>query len=171
MRPDDAHVVSNQVVDFEALLRALDQAGVRFIIAGGVAATIHGSARLTTDLDVIYLRSAENHRRLVEALTPLRPYLRGAPEGLPFTFDERTINAGLNFTLSTIAGPLDLLGEISGGGRYEILENETIRVDVFGLNCLCLSIDALIRSKTAAGRPKDFEVIAELEAIREESDD
>ena len=94
--------------------------------------------------------------------------LRGAPEGLPFVWDERTIRSGLNFTLSTSLGAIDLLGEVAGGGEYEDLEKDTETIHVFGVDCLCVSLDALIRLKRAAGRRKDLEAIAELEAIREE---
>ncbi len=55
---------------------------------------------------------ADNVRRLVAALAPLRPYLRGAPPGLRFAWDERTVANGLNFTLDTTPGPIDILGEI-----------------------------------------------------------
>ena len=58
---------------------------------------------------------------LVKALAPLRPYLRGAPPGLPFSFDETTVQRGLNFTLVTTFGPLDLFGELTGGGTYDKL--------------------------------------------------
>ena len=71
------------MTDFAGLLRALTSADVEFVLIGGVAATVHGSARLTRDVDVIYRRSAENHARLVRALAPHAPYLRGAPPGLP----------------------------------------------------------------------------------------
>ncbi len=109
------------MTDFEGLLRALSGARVEFIMVGGVAARAHGSARLTQDLDIVYRRTAENVARLVAALSPLRPYLRGAPSGLPFRFDERTAEAGLNFTLSTSLGDLDLLGEIVRGGGFDAL--------------------------------------------------
>jgi hypothetical protein len=59
--------------------------------------------------------------RLAEALSPLQPYLRGAPPGLPFRFDADTIKRGLNFTLVTSAGDLDVMGEATGGGTYEVL--------------------------------------------------
>ncbi len=75
---------------------------------------------------------------------------------------------GLNFTLQTVLGALDLLGEIVGGGRYADLLPHTIEVEVFGVRCRCLGLVALIRAKRAAGRPKDLEAIAELEAILEE---
>jgi hypothetical protein len=89
------------VTDFAGLLKALAQAQVDFIIVGGAAATAHGSARLTQDLDVVYARDPHNLRRLVAALSPLSPYLRGAPPNLPFHFDEETLRRGLNFTLTT----------------------------------------------------------------------
>jgi hypothetical protein len=52
---------------------------------------------MTFVLDVVYDRRPENVERLVTAIRPFSPTLRGAPEGLPFVWDERTIRAGLNF--------------------------------------------------------------------------
>jgi hypothetical protein len=37
-----------------------------------------------------------------------------------------TVHRGLNFTLSTTLGDLDLFGEIAGGGRHEDLLADTI---------------------------------------------
>ena len=101
-------------------------------------------------------------------MKPLHPYLRGAPPGLPFQFDLETVRRGLNFTLTSDAGDLDLLGEIAGGGTYEHLEPHTIEVSVFGFTVTCLDLDTLIAVKRAAGRPRDLDAIAELEALREE---
>jgi len=157
------------VTDFNALLRLLVENNVEFIIVGGAAATAHGSARLTLDLDVVYKRSIENIARLVDALKTIKPYLRGAPPGLPFDWSVPTIQKGLNFTLVTTLGALDLLGEIVGGGGYEQLLAETIKVEIADVNCLCLNVERLIAVKRAAGRPKDLEVVAELEQIRDET--
>jgi predicted nucleotidyltransferase len=156
------------VTDFEGLIKALHQASVEFIVVGGAAATALGSARLTLDLDVAYARSPANLGRLVRALAPLSPYLRGAPPGLPFSWDEQTLKRGLNFTLATSRGSLDLLGEVTGGGSYEDLLPHSVELVIFGIPCRCLGLDKLIEVKRAAGRPKDLEAIAELEAIREE---
>lgn len=156
------------MTDFGRLLTVLASHEVQFIIVGGVAATIHGSARLTSDLDIVYARDHENLQRLVAALQPLQPYLRGAPAGLPFQFDEHTLRAGLNFTLTTDAGAIDLLGEIAGAGGFGALRAHTVDVTLFGTVHQCIDIDTLIAAKRAAGRPKDLEVIAELEAIRDE---
>ncbi len=157
--------------DFEVLLKALGSHGVQFVIIGGVAATVHGSARLTSDLDVVYERSPENLQRLAEAFSPLKPYLRGAPPGLPFTFDRDTLRRGLNFTLTTAAGPVDVLGEVTGVGDYYDVLKVSEEVPLFGSNYRCINLDYLILSKRAAGRPKDLEAVAELEMIRRERGD
>jgi hypothetical protein len=132
-----------------------------------VAAAAHGAARATFDLDVVYRRTAENIDRLVLALTPYHPYLRGAPPGLPFRWNAATIRSGLNFTLTTDIGDLDLLGEVTGGGSYDMLAASTVLIRAFGNDCRLLNLDRLIEVKRASGRPKDFEVIAELETIRD----
>ena len=75
---------------------------------------------------------------------------------------------GLNFTLTTALGDIDLLGEITGGGDFEKLSPHCIDIAPFGVVCKCLDLVTLIRVKRAVGRPKDLEVIAELEAILEE---
>lgn len=154
--------------DLPGLLRALVHGRTDFILVGGLAAAVHGAARATYDVDVVYARTRDNVARLASALAPLRPYLRGAPPGLPFSWDAATISRGLNFTLTTTAGDIDLLGEIVYGGTYDQLLPHTECVSVFGIECRCLSLERLIAVKRAAGRPKDFEAIAELEAIAEE---
>jgi predicted nucleotidyltransferase len=156
------------MIDFQKTLGVLVSAGVKFIIVGGAAATAHGSVRLTLDLDIVYSRQKENIKRLVEALLPLHPKLRGAPENLPFLWDEETVSKGLNFTLTTSLGWLDLLGEITTGGTYEDLVSDSVRINVSGYDCLCLGLRRLIEVKRAAGRRKDFEAIAELQVILEE---
>jgi hypothetical protein len=156
------------VTDYTSLLPLLVKNEIDFIIVGGAAATAHGSARLTLDLDVVYRRNDLNLERIVRALEPIQPYLRGAPPGLPFEWSVQTLKKGLNFTLITTLGPLDLFGEIVGGGGYEELQNETIKIQVAGVECLCLSLERLIEVKRAAGRPKDLEAIAELVQILEE---
>ena len=156
------------MTDFERLLRVLTDGRVDFIIVGGVAGVAHGSARLTQDLDVVYSRSSDNIRRLASALAPYAPYLRDAPPGLPFRWDEATIRRGLNFTLRTDLGDLDLFGELTGGGDYDALVPHTVTLELFGTGCRCLDLEWLIRVKRAAGRPRDLEALAELEALLEE---
>jgi hypothetical protein len=94
------------VTDLERLLAALQRGGVEFAIIDGVAAVAQGSAYTTVDLDICYNRSVQNCERLAKALARFQPYLRGAPPGLPFVLDAATIQAGLNFTLTTTVAAL-----------------------------------------------------------------
>jgi hypothetical protein len=159
------------MTDYMALLKVLAGAAVDFILVGGVAATVHGSGRLTQDLDIVYSRRPDNIARLASALEPYGPYLRGAPPGLPFRWSAETLGNGLNFTLTTSIGDIDLLGEIAGGGNYETLLKDTVTLRLYGIECRCVSLPRLIFLKRAAGRPRDLDVIAELEAILEEIGD
>src|SRR5580698_2028861 len=143
------------MTDFEGLLTTLWRQEVAFIVVGGAAAIAHGSARFTQDLDIVYLRTAANLGRLAAALADHKPYLRGVPPGLPFVWDATMLARGLNFTLVTSLGDIDLLGEIPGGGTYEELLADAVELQVFQARCLCLSLPQLIRAKRAAGRPRD----------------
>jgi hypothetical protein len=156
------------MTDYRELIRKLVESRVEFIIVGGLAARVHGSSRLTDDLDIVYRRDFDNVTRLVNCLAPLSPYLRGAPPGLPFRWQTETILQGLNLALTTSLGPVDVLGEITLGGDYEKLRPFAEPLELFGKECLCLGIKRLIEVKRAAGRPKDFEAIAELEVILHE---
>ena len=158
------------MTEFAGIIRTLTEGGVEFVPVGGICAWSHGSDRATTDVDIVYDRSPENLARLAATLEPLHPSLRGAPPGLPFLWDVGTLGRGLNFTLTTDLGPLDLLGEMAGGGRHGQLLPHTLTVEMLDVECRALTLEALIRAKRAAGRPKDLEAIAELEAIREERD-
>lgn len=156
------------MTDFEGLTRQLTVAGVRFVLVGGFAGTVLGSPRTTVDLDIVYARDTDNLERLARALEPLSPYLRGAPPGLPFRLDVPTLARGLNFTLTTSIGALDLLGEVSGGGTYEGLIANSTSIRVFGMAIDVVTLPQLIHLKRAAGRPKDLEAIAELEILLDE---
>ena len=153
---------------FDKLLPLLVNGGVEFILIGGVAGNVLGSARLTFDVDIVYDRSKANLEKISKLLKAQSPYLRGAPPGLPFKLDVPTLRNGLNFTLTTKLGDLDLLGEVTGGGDYKKLLPRTFEVEAFGIKFRCVDLPTLIKLKRAAGRPKDLESIAELQALLEE---
>jgi hypothetical protein len=98
---------------------------------------------------------------------PYHPRLRGAPEGLPFLFDVQTLTNGMNFTLATDLGDIDLLGHLSGLGEFPAVALDAISMPLFGGECRVASLDSLILSKRAAGRSKDLNVLPELEALKE----
>jgi hypothetical protein len=153
--------------DFRRFLERLADHEVQFVIVGGVALVLHGSARVTQDLDICYARDVDNLERLSTALADVSPTLRGAPADLPFTLDEPTLTAGLNFTLRTTIGDIDLLGEVSGVGGYRDVSASANTQTVYGRQVLVMSLDALERAKRAAGRLKDLPDLAEIRILRE----
>jgi len=148
-------------------LRALAEEGVEFVVIGAVAAVAHGSTHATQDLDLCYERSLQNLERLVAALGPLHPILRDAPATAAWRFDVRTLKNGMNFTLSTDVGDIDLFGEVAGAGQFSALSSDSMELILFGSKCRVASLKTLIASKRAAGRPKDLLVLQQLEALLE----
>jgi hypothetical protein len=154
------------VTDFQRLVEALSGHRVAYIVIGGIALVLHGSARTTQDLDVCYLREPANLDALAAALAPFSPCLRGAPRDLPFRLDARTLRSGLNFTLTTDLGDLDLLGEVTGVGGYRELIGDAVSMDLYGHPVAVMSLGALERAKRSAGRLKDLVDLAEIAEIR-----
>lgn len=152
--------------DFSNVLAALDAAGVRYVLIGGLAMIVHGSAHITVDIDICYARDQANFASLVTALKPSSPRLRGAPEGLPFFFDTRLFSNALNLTLTTDLGDVDLLGEVPGVGSFEALWEHSAILDLDGISVHVASLDDLIAMKRAAGRAKDQAHLRDLEEIR-----
>ena len=151
----------------ERPLSLLGQFEVQCVLIGGVAASVHGSALLTNDLDVCYARNSENLVRLANALQSVHARLRNAPPDIPFLLDAETLRHGLNFTFATEIGSIDLLGEVRGVGFYEDVCADSVIYDLFGYSFHVINLQKLILAKRAAGRPKDIIAVVELEAIAE----
>jgi predicted nucleotidyltransferase len=150
----------------DRLLALLQDAGVDFVVVGGVAALAHGSSTLTRDLDIAAPLTPENLRRLMDALAPYRPHHATRPDlGVIRDSIERLSKFRL-LLVDTDLGRLDILGEVQPLGpaaeleavELELLEGRRFRV---------LSLDQLIEVKAHVGRPKDRIVEMELRAIRE----
>src|SRR5215207_4311409 len=90
------------------LVRFAD-AGVDFVVIGGVAGGAHGSAYTTQDVDLAYSRETANLERLATLLRALDARLRGVPADLPFQLDARSLSEGGNFTFDTSLGNVDML--------------------------------------------------------------
>ncbi|HEV7764649.1 MAG TPA: hypothetical protein VGQ76_06585 [Thermoanaerobaculia bacterium] len=157
------------VFDPHLALRTFNAHGVSFVVIGGFASVLWGSPSFTYDLDICYERNAANHDALAKALRELHATLRGAPAGLPFVLDAKTIAMGDSFTFDTIAGGVDCLGTPSGTNGYPDLIAKASEVDLGdGLHVRIVAVDDLIRMKSAAGRAKDIGELKILEAIKEE---
>jgi predicted nucleotidyltransferase len=153
---------SLSMTDAGAFLKLLAAHNVQFVLIGGQAMVALGSAHVTYDTDICYQRTPANLAALVAAFAPIHPYLRGAPPGLPFRFDVPTLAAGLNFTLDTDHGAIDLLGEVSGVGNWDQVLAQSVEKTMYGLTIRVLSVEGLIAAKKAAGRNKDQSHLLEL---------
>lgn len=155
------HELPESSLQVDRLLQALSKHGVDFVVIGGVAGLVHGSAYPTFDLDVVYSRDRANLERLVAALGELDVTLRGAPADLPFQLDVRTLENGANFTFDTPYGSFDILADAAGMNAYEELRREARVDEIEGIEVRVASIDHLIAMKKAAGRTKDKLMVEE----------
>ena len=152
-------------------IAALCNEGVEFLVIGGVAAVLHGSAAVTFDLDILYRRTEANVRRLIASLAPFHPRLRGLPKVLPFVWDAATLRNSSIITLETDLGDIDLLTEIARRQSYDDIKARAIEIHAHGHDFWILSLRDLIASKRATGRPKDLLMLPELEGLLEAQED
>lgn len=148
------------------MLARLVEGGVDFVIVGGYAMVVHGSAAITRDLDICYSTDQTNLDRLGATLLDLEAGLSGVAEDVPFVPDGRTLRHTQILTLVTSAGRLDLLRAPDGAPGYDALAERAFRVELDGMTIKVASLEDLIAMKRAAGRPKDLLAVEELEAIQ-----
>jgi hypothetical protein len=106
--------------------------------------------------------------RLVAALKQIGVRLRGAPEGLSFILDAKTVENGANFTFITPYGDFDILGDAAGMPSYDELKSAAVDREIFGHSVKVASIDHLIAMKRAAGRTKDKLMVEEYIVLADE---
>ena len=154
-------------MQFERAIQALCDAGVDFVVIGGLSATFHGSPRVTYDLDICYSRLPVNLLRLRDALAPFHPRPRGFPPGVPFVWDEKTLHNSTILTLQTDIGEIDLMTEVIGLGPFSEVKRDAIEIEAFARRFTTLDLPALIQAKRATGREKDLSALPELESLLE----
>jgi len=151
----------------ERFCALLGEHGVEFIVVGGQAEALMGSARVTYDVDICYRRTSENLEALATALATLSLTLRGAPPDLKFRLDAQALALGQNYTFEVDGEyPLDFLGYLEPVGTYEDLLPHVEIVSIGGRNVQVIGLDDLIRIKRHINRPKDRESLLQLEAIK-----
>lgn len=145
-----------------ALMRALVDAGIEFIVVGGVAVTVHGYERFTADLDLVPRPDPQNLRRLADVLHEL------ADPGEEF--DARDLDAP-HKAVETRFGRAHVMRELTGLPPYEQLARGAVRVDFAGeVTAAVCGKDDLIAMKRAAGRPRDALDVAYLTEGEEPSE-
>ena len=159
----------------EAVVHALNQVEVRYLVAGGLAVVAHGHVRFTADLDLIVDLEERNLRRALEALARLGYRPRAPVALLDFVDAEKRRSLirdeGLAvFSLYSDLHPateVDLsVGEPLG---FEDAYARAVRLEVApGVEATFVGFNDLIRLKTAAGRPQDLLDIERLQQLRED---
>lgn len=154
-------------LDPELLFTTLARHHVQYVLIGALAARLHGFPRFTQDADITPARDPGNLQRLAAALRELdaRIYTDPIPEGLPFDCSPQMLARGDMWNLITKAGRLDLAFKPSGTTGFSDLAPHAIRFELYGHPLLAARLEDIIRSKEAAGRPKDRQDVQVLRAI------
>lgn len=149
--------------DLRALLEALNEAGVRFVVIGGVAVGAHGYVRGTEDLDLVPDPDPENITRLTEALRTLDSTLPTVGER-PFdpATDAGVIRRGGNVTAITRFGELDVVQRARGVPSYGQLAEDAVDSELLGVSVRVCSLSRLREMKGAQNREQDIADLANL---------
>jgi len=147
------------------LLQRLADAGVEFVVVGGYAGMIHGSALVTRDVDVCAVLSAENVEKVRRAFADINPVHRQTHRMLSFLDHSEPGQPLVNLNLRTDQGMIDILSSVLGVGDFERLRNTAVAMPMFGRTYPVISIEDLIAAKEAVGREKDLLAAKELRAI------
>lgn len=151
----------------ESLLSRFDDHEVQFVIIGGICNVLHGVSILTQDVDLCCRFNATNLKRIAGAVADLNPVHRKTSQRIPVLLTDQLLTGLKNLYLRTDLGVVDCLSEVAGLGTFpEVLRN-SIEVRLSFGSCQMLSLDGLIRSKEAMGRPQDLAALSQLRAIQE----
>jgi|ERR1700733_9710149 hypothetical protein len=141
--------------DFGALLTALHDAKVEFLVVGGLAAVLNGTPVHTYDVDVVHRRTTENVDRLMPVLESLDAVYRIQPERRLRPAKSALLSTG-HQNLVTRYGPLDVLGSIGEGlGYEELLPRSSEMLIGPDLSARVLNLETLIEIKEQLGGEKD----------------
>lgn len=157
------------MVSIPQILKRLNDHGVEYVVVGGAAATMHGSARGTLDLDICSPLNRANLQRILDALRDINPRFRFHPAKPALWDDVDRLVSFRNLNLETDLGPLDILGEITGIGGFEEVARQVISMDLGGSTIRVLNLAALVEAKRAVGRRKDLLALPELERLRDQT--
>ena len=148
------------------LLQHLTHAKIDFVIVGGFAGVVHGCTYVTQDIDICCVFAPTTLLALQEALTELHPVHRMTPGRRPLVLTTENATQFNNLYLDTDLGRIDCLSEIAGLGDYGQVKQDSELIDVEGMRLRVLTLDALIKTKQAMNRPRDREILLQLQAIK-----
>ena len=159
-------------LDIQGILDQLDEAGVEYIVIGGVAVGFHGYVRATKDLDIVPAPDSRNLERLVAALRSLDAELDGAGDfeatELPDPLDAETLALGGNWVLQTRLGRFDVMQWVGDTELWDMLSPSAVEVELEGVKVRVAGYDDLVALKKLAARPSDLEDLERLRQARGE---
>lgn len=138
---------------FDQILRVLAQHEVKLIVVGGVAAILQGSPLTTEDLDVVYLASEDNNRRLAAALGELNATYFD-PAGRQIEPDASKLASMKMHLLRTRHGRLDVLRYVGRDLAYQDLVERSRELDVDDVRVRTLDLEAIIETKEPLTFPR-----------------
>lgn len=142
--------------DLRALIGALHERGVEFVVIGGVAVGAHGYVRGTEDLDVVPAPDPENLLRLADVLEDLESTLPTVGDrAFDPSRDTRVIRRGGNVTAMTRFGGLDIVQRARGVPSYTQLAEDAVESQLFGIPVRVCSLARLREMKEAQSRTQD----------------
>lgn len=141
--------------DLTTLLERLCASGVDFILVGGLAAVSQGAPVTTFDIDIVPSLDQSNLGKLLELLESVNARFRGRTAGQILRPTQTDIAAGGHCLLMTDLGPLDVLGTIEKGLKYEALLDDAIDIPFRDHDLKVLSLEAMVRMKRKSSRERD----------------
>jgi predicted nucleotidyltransferase len=150
---------------FDQLLRRLSEAGVEFVLVGGLAVNAWGVVRGTKDVDIVAAPDPENLKRLAKVAVGARGHVQKGEAFLSTPFSiAAEIASGERVAIETELGLLDVVQGLDGVPPYAELRKSAINAEILGVNVAVCSIHSLREMKRAAGRPRDQVDLEDLDA-------
>jgi hypothetical protein len=154
------------VTDAAGIISVLNRHGVRYVVIGAFAAIAQEAPiEPTRDIDLTPDGSPQNLGRLSKALKELDSRIRtdAVEQGLPFDHDGASLGRAAIWNLVCPLGEFDISFRPSGfDGGHRALAKRAHRVVVDGVEVVIADLEDVVRSKEAAGRPKDLRVLPAL---------
>jgi len=151
------------VQNLKELLKRLLESNIDFVLVGGFASVVHGSTSVTQDLDICMALTELEISQLRKSLRDLHPVHRMNPNFQPSFIEEpKDLKGVKNIYLKTDLGALDIMSEAPPVGDFDTIKKHSLKVGLYGHTCKVISLDDLIKIKSAMSRPKDQETLRQL---------
>jgi len=149
----------------ERIVAALNDAGIAYVIVGGIAVAAHGVVRATRDLDLVPEPDVANLELLAHALTDL-----GAEHPVEDSLTGSSLARPVSFKLATRHGIVQVLNRMPAIPPYARLRAAAVMVELGdGTIATVCSLAHLREMKIASGRPRDLVDVAELDELHRRS--